>query len=87
MEHMYTKTERLRKGHGDVSQLTNWIFDSGATFNMTTEISDFIPGLLVETQKNIEVADGNFITEKKIGEFQIKFLTILENHSLIRYTM
>ena len=39
---------------------------------MTPDISDFIPVSLVETDKYIEAADGNFITEKKTGEFQIK---------------
>ena len=31
---------------GDSSQLNNWIFDSGATFHMTPDVSDFIPVLL-----------------------------------------
>ena len=39
---------------------------------MTPEISDFILGSLVEMDKYIEVADGNFVTAKKIGEVQIK---------------
>ena len=39
---------------------------------MTPEISDFIPGLLVETDKYIEVADGHVVTAKQTGESQIK---------------
>ena len=39
---------------------------------MTPEISDFILGSLVEMDKYIEVADGNFVTAKKNGEDQIK---------------
>ena len=30
----------------DNSQLTNFILDSGATFHMTSQVSDFIPGSL-----------------------------------------
>ena len=52
--------------------MTDCILDSGATCHMTPEISDFIPGSLVETDKYIEVADGHFVTAKKIGEVQIK---------------
>ena len=32
---------------------------------MTPEISDFIPVLLVEIDKYIEVADGHFVIAKK----------------------
>ena len=39
---------------------------------MKPDISDFILGSLVETNKYIEVADGHFINEKQTGEVQIK---------------
>ena len=39
---------------------------------MTTEISDFILGSLVETDKCIQVAGGNFVTEKQTGKVQIE---------------
>ena len=39
---------------------------------MTPEISDFIPVLLVETDKYIEFADGNFFTAKQTGVVPIK---------------
>ena len=52
---------------GDSSQLTNWILDSDATCHITPDISDFIPGSLVETYKYIKVADGHFITVKQTG--------------------
>ena len=39
---------------------------------MKPEISNFIPGLLAETYKYIEVAVGYFITDKQTREFQIK---------------
>ena len=34
------------KDCGDISELTNWILDSGATCHMTPEVTDFIPGSL-----------------------------------------
>ena len=64
MAHMYINSEIPRRYYGDSSQLTNWILDSGATFHMTPDIWYFIVGLLVETDEYIEVADGNFVTEK-----------------------
>ena len=39
---------------------------------MTPEISGFIPGLLVETDKYVQVSDGNLFTAKQTGEVQIK---------------
>ena len=50
---------------GDSSKLSNWILDSGATFHMTPQVSGFIPGLLEDTDKYIEVADGHNITAKQ----------------------
>ena len=46
---------------GDSSQLTNWILESGATCHMTLEVSDFIPRLLEDTDKHIDVADGHHV--------------------------
>ena len=43
-------------------QPTNWILDSGAMCHMTPDISDFVPGSLVEMDKYIEVADGHLFT-------------------------
>ena len=51
--------------YGDISQLTNWILDPGATFHMTPEIPDFILGSLVKTDKYIKVADGYFVASKR----------------------
>ena len=61
--------------------------DSGKICHITLEILDFIPGSLVEKDKYIKVADGNFVTAKQTGEFQIKmndndgkpFITMLYN--------
>ena len=69
---MYSNAESLRRYFGDSLQLTNWILDSGATFYRTPEISYFIPGSLVETDKYIEVADVNLVTAKQTGEIQMK---------------
>ena len=60
-----TNSEISRRYFGDSSQLTNWILGSGATCHMTPYISDFIPGLLVETDRYIKVADGHFFTAKQ----------------------
>ena len=39
---------------------------------MTPEVSDFIPGLLEDTDKHIEVADGHHVTAKQKGQVRIK---------------
>ena len=65
---MSSNSEGPIRNYGDSSQLTNWILDLGATCHMTSEISDFIPGSLVEEDKYIEVADGNLVTAKQTGE-------------------
>ena len=55
----------------DSSQLTNWVLDSGETCHMTPQVSHFIPGKLEDTDKHIEVTDGNHVTEKQKGKLQI----------------
>ena len=40
--------------------------------HMTPHVSDFIPCLLEDTDKNIEVADGNHIMSKQKGQVWIK---------------
>ena len=57
---------------GDSSQLTNWILDSGATYHMTPQVSDFIPGSLEYTGKYIEVIDVHHVTSKQKLQAQIK---------------
>ena len=39
---------------------------------MTPEVSDFIPGLLEDTDKHIEVTGGHNVTVKQKGQVQIK---------------
>ena len=41
---MSSDDEHKSVNYGDSSQLTNWVLDSGATFHMTPEFTDFIPG-------------------------------------------
>ena len=65
MARMSSNNKRSSKKYGDSSQLTNWILDSGATYHMTPEVSDFIPGSLEDTDKYIEVEDGHHVTAKK----------------------
>ena len=60
------------KDYGDSSQLTNWILDSVATCYTTPEVTDFIPGLLEDTDKFIEVADGHHVTAKQKGSVCIQ---------------
>ena len=57
---------------GDISQLTNWILDSGATCHMTPDVSDFNPGSLEYTDEHIEVADGHHVTEKQKVQVHLK---------------
>ena len=72
MARVSSNAESIRVNDGYSSQLTNYILDSGTTCHMTPDISDFIPGSLVETYKYIEVTYGHFITSKQTGELQIK---------------
>ena len=65
MAHMYSNIKISRRGFGDISQLTNWILDSGATCHMTPEISDFILGSLAEADKYIELQMGVMSQQKK----------------------
>ena len=64
---MYPNEESPILYFGYSYQLTNCILDSGTTCHMTPDISDFIPGPLVETDKYIEVADGGFFIAKQTG--------------------
>ena len=65
MARMYGNGESSSRYFSDSLQLINWILYSGATCHMIPQVSDFIPGLLEETDKYIEVADGNYITVKQ----------------------
>ena len=73
MSRMYDNDKCSSKDSGGSSQLTNWILDSGAMCHMMQHVSDFIPGLLKDTDKHIEVVDGHHVTSKKKGQVRIKF--------------
>ena len=72
MAQMSSDDERKIVKYGDISQLTNWILDSGATCHITPEVTDFIPGSLEDTDKYIKVADGHHITAKQKGQVRIQ---------------
>ena len=57
--------ESTSRYFGDSSHLTNWVLDSGEMCHMTPQVSDFIPGLLEDTDRHIEVADGHDVTAKQ----------------------
>ena len=44
--------------------------DSRSMYHMTPEVSDFIPGSLEDTDKNIEVADRHHVTAKKKDKYE-----------------
>ena len=69
---MSSDGERKSGEYGDSSQLTNWILDSGATCHMTPEVTYFIPGLLEDTDKYIEVADRHHVTAEKTVSVRIQ---------------
>ena len=50
---------------GDSSQLTNCILDSGETCHTKPQVYDFIPGLLEDRNKHIEVVDGYHVMAKQ----------------------
>ena len=75
------------RNFGESLQQDNWVLDSGATFHMTPQVSEFIPGLLDYMDKHIEVADGHYAMAKQKRQVQIKmcdnngdtFITTLHN--------
>ena len=64
---MSSNDELSSENYGGSSQLTNWILDSVATCHMTPEVWYFIPGLLKDMDKHIEVADGHHVTAKQMS--------------------
>ena len=53
---------------------------------MISEVSVFIPGMLEDTDKHIEVLDGHHVTEKQKGQVQIKICDDTRNPFIERYT-
>ena len=72
MERMYDNDDCHGRNFGDSFQLTNWILDSGATCQMTPGVLDFIPGLLYNTDQQIEFSDGNPVMAKPKVQVKIK---------------
>ena len=70
MARMSSNAVNLERYFGDSLQLTNWILDSGVTCHMEPDIFYIILVSLMETDKFVEVADGNFVTEKKHKKFK-----------------
>ena len=69
---MSSDDKRESKEYGDSSQWINWTLDSGATWHMTPEVTDLIPGSLEDTDKFIEVADRHHVTAKKKVQYTYK---------------
>ena len=86
MAKMSSNDEHKSEMYCESSQLTNWILDSGATWHMTPEVSDIIPGSLEDTDTYNEVVDGQHVTVKQKGQVQIKCVTITERISSQHYT-
>ena len=72
MENMSDNYESPSKDFGDSLQLNNWILDSGAMCHMTPQVYDFIPGLLEDMDKHIEVTDRHHFTAKQKRKLRIK---------------
>ena len=70
MARMSGNDEFTSRNFGNSSQLTNWVLDSGATSHITPEVSDFISGLLEDTDKHIEVLDGHHAMAKKKDKYK-----------------
>ena len=68
MVRMYDNDECTSGNCGESFQLKNWILDSESTCHMTPEVSGFIPYLLEDTYKHIEVADGHHVMAKQKGQ-------------------
>ena len=65
MAHMYGNEGCPSGNFGDSLKLTNQILDSGATCHMKSEVSDFIPGSLEDTDNYIEDADRHHVMAKQ----------------------
>ena len=83
MARIPTNGESPRRDYGYSLKLTNWFLESGETCHMTTDISNFIPGSLVKTDKYIEFSYGNFVIAGETEEVQIKCVTKIANPSLL----
>ena len=69
---MYSNDNSSSRYFGDSLQLTDWILDSGTTCHMTPQVSGFIPGALVDTDKYIKFYYVYHVTMNKKVQVQIK---------------
>ena len=91
MARMSGNDEIYSRDFGYSSQFTNWILDAKAMCHMTPQVSYFIPVLLENTDRYIEVADGHHVTAKQKVQVQIKmcnyngdiFITAFHNVILV----
>ena len=67
------------RNFGDSLQLNNWVLDSGAMCHITPQVSDFIPGLLEDTDKYIEVAEKGQIQIRMRDNNGYPFITKFHN--------
>ena len=72
MARMSDNVKSSSSDFGDISKLTNWMLDLGSMCHMTPQVSDFIPGLLEDTDKHIEVAEVHYVTDNQEGQARIK---------------
>ena len=86
MTRMYGNGECPSGNSCDGSQLTNWILDSGATCHITPEVSDFIPGLLEDTENTLKLRTDITLQRNKKVKYENKCATITEILSSQRYT-
>ena len=78
MASMFDNDKFPSKDFGESLQLNNWVLDSGATYHMMPQVSDFISSLLDDTDIHIEVADGHHVTAKQKVQVRKKCATIPE---------
>ena len=65
MEILSYNVEISRRSYGYRLQMNSWILYSRVTCHTKPDISDFIPGSLVETDKYFEVADEHFSQQNR----------------------
>ena len=72
MARMSGNNESSVRNFGDSSKLINCILDLGLTCHMKPQVSYFIPCLLEDADKYIEVVDGHYCMAKQKGQVQTR---------------
>ena len=78
MARMSGNNESSVRNFGDSSKLINCILDLGLTCHMKPQVSYFIPCLLEDADKYIEVVDGHHFIAKQKVKVQINCAAITE---------